>query len=78
MNNTQHNQFNVGQTYTTRSICDYDCVYSWKVVRTSKTSVWFTGSCVKGVQRRSVKTNLDGRQFLSPLGTYSMSPTIHA
>lgn len=71
------NQFKVGQTYTTRSICNYDCIYSFKVVKTSKSSVWFTGSCTKGVQRRAVKS-YDGKQYFSPLGTYSMSPTIFA
>jgi hypothetical protein len=77
MNNKTQNQFQVGKTYTTRSACDYDCIFSFNIVKTSKSSVWFTGSCTEGVQRRAVKS-YNGKQYFSPLGTYSMSPTINA
>ena len=69
------NKFKVGETYATRSNCDWDCIFECTIVKTSKSSVWFTGSCTSGSKRRAVKDWGDESYFM-PLGSYSMAPMI--
>jgi hypothetical protein len=69
-------KFQVGQSYATRSICDYDCIHSFQILaRTEKTvTVEVNGIIV----RRGVRTWDDGVEVFSPFGRYSMSATIAA
>ena len=67
--------FQIGKTYTTRSICDYDCIISITVLaRTAKT--------IKAKVRGELKTlriaEYEGREMVKPWGSYSMSPAIKA
>ena len=32
--------FEVGKTYTCRSICDYECIYSFEILKRTDRSVW--------------------------------------
>lgn len=69
-------QFEVGQIYTDRSACDYDCIFSWKVVaRTAKqiTLEQENGKIVK----RGIRI-YDGTETCRPFGSYSMAPSIRA
>lgn len=69
-------KFEVGQTYSTRSACDYDCVFSFTVVkRTAKTVT--IESPTWGQVRRSIKIWGDVESIL-PLGSYSMAPVLDA
>lgn len=69
-------QFQIGTTYSTRSACDYDCIFSFKVVaRTEKTVTIESGS--RGTVRRKVRVS-DGVERCDPHGRYSMSPVISA
>ena len=78
MNNATNNKkFIVGQTYATRSACNWDCVYSFTIVRRTEKSVWIDDIHGKKNVRRSIK-NYSGHETFSPFGTYSMSPTISA
>ena len=65
-------QFSPGQTYSTRSICDHDCIISVKVVkRTAKTITTTEGKTFRiGVY--------DGAEFVKPWGSYSMAPIMRA
>jgi hypothetical protein len=68
-------QFAVGTTYQTRSICDHDTIYSFVIFgRTQKTvTVNVHGKLVKrGIQI------YDGREQFKPFGTYSMCAIISA
>lgn len=67
-------QFQPGQTYTTRSVCDADCIISVTVVsRTSKTIVTDKG------KRLRVAASYDGEcETVKPWGTYSMCPVVRA
>jgi hypothetical protein len=67
--------FEIGKTYETRSICDYDCIYSFTILaRTAKTvTVEVHGKTVK----RGIKV-WDGVEYFKPFGSYSMSATIRA
>ena len=68
--------FEVGKTYSCRSVCDYDTIFSFEVVKrtakfvTLRSSTW-------GEQRRGVYY-WQGVERCQPLGNYSMSPIICA
>lgn len=72
---TSTKQFEVGKTYSTRSICDSDCIYSFTITaRTAKTittTVW--GKTV----RRGLSVYNGVEQF-KPHGTHSMCAVISA
>lgn len=66
------NKFTAGQTYFGRFISDYDSTIEMTVVcRTQKTIFTAEG------KRFRVK-ECDGTEFVMPLGSYSMAPTISA
>ena len=67
--------FEAGKTYTTRSVCDHDCVISVTIQkRTAKT--------VTAEVRGEVKTFrvavYDGVEFIKPWGSYSMALIVRA
>lgn len=76
--------FEVGSTYSTRSICDHDTIFRWEVVRrTAKTvtirSVYANGSYGDEVRRGIVRNYSDPNlETVYPNGKYSMCPVIDA
>lgn len=68
-------RFEVGRTYSTRSICDHDCVYSFTILaRTAK-------SVTVEVHGKTVRRGLsiyDGVEQFKPFGSYSMAAIISA
>lgn len=64
--------FQTGSTYTTRSICDHDCIISVVVAsRTAKT--------IKTADGKVLRIALyDGVEFVKPWGSYSMAPIVRA
>jgi hypothetical protein len=68
--------FKVGKTYSTRSVCDQDCVFSFQVMaRTDKTVT--IKPCRGGEVRRKVRV-FDGVERMDPHGRYSMFPFLSA
>jgi hypothetical protein len=69
------NQFQIGRTYSTRSICDHDCIFAFTILgRTAKTvTIQVHGKTV----RRGLSLWNDVEQF-SPYGRYSMAPIVGA
>lgn len=67
--------FEVGRTYATRSVCDYDSFFSFTILaRTSKqVTIKVHGKTV----RRGLVVR-DGVEQFKPLGNYSMCPIITA
>jgi hypothetical protein len=64
--------FETGKTYTTRSICDHNCVFAITIAkRTAKTVTTTDG------KRLGIKV-YDGREQVMPFGRYSMAPIINA
>lgn len=67
--------FEIGKTYATRSICDYDCIYSFTIIgRTAK-------SVMVDVRGKTVRRGLsvaDGVEQFKPFGNYSMCAIITA
>ena len=68
-------KFEVGKTYETRSICDWDTIYSFVILaRTAKT-------VTVNVHGKTVKRGLticDDIETFKPHGTYSMCAVISA
>jgi len=64
--------FQSGKTYTGRSVCDYDCMFSITVkARTAKT--------IKTSDGKTFRIGMhDGCEFVRPMGNYSMAPIIRA
>lgn len=75
MTTTKTHEFQVGQTYAARSICDSNCMFAFEILaRTAKmVTTKVHGKTVKrGVQVR------DGVEQFKPFGTYSMAAVITA
>ena len=71
-------KFVVGKTYSTRSICDYDCVISVTIVKRTAKTVTLAKAPKGNGQRVFSCKEFDGVEQLSPWGRYSMSPVIRA
>lgn len=69
--------FKVGQKYTTRSACDYDCVFSFEVVKRTEKTVTIVGDLIDSPKRVKIHNFSDAESFL-PYGSYSMSPCVSA
>ncbi len=69
-------QFKVGQTYSERSLCDYECIFSFTILaRTAKT---VTIKAHNDIVRRKVGTDEHGVEHFLPFGSYSMCTNISA
>ena len=64
--------FQAGKTYTTRSACDHNCIFSVTVAsRTAKT--------IKTTGGKTLRVGIyDGAEFVKPMGSYSMAPIVTA
>ena len=71
--NTQTKTIEAGQTITARSICDYNCIFSAKVI--SRKGNFVTLSMDGEEIRKKVKTNYNGEEYVMALGNYSMAPS---
>lgn len=73
--NASPTTFLAGHVYSTRSICNHDCVYSFVIEsRTAKSvRVWIDGKLV--VRRISY---YNGEEQFLPHGSYSMAPVVSA
>lgn len=64
--------FQTGNTYSTRSICDHNCIFSITVARrTAKTITTTDGKVLRVALYEGVET-------VKPQGSYSMAPVIKA
>lgn len=72
-------KFEVGKEYSMRSACDHECVWTYTVVeRTAATITITDGKEVKKCRVIKKLSEMDGRECIKPLGSYSMSPTLRA
>ena len=67
--------FVVGRTYFTTSVCDHNCVYTYKVVKRTAKTVTLQDDCGK-ITRRKVNSHRDGLETVYPEGVYSMCPVL--
>ncbi len=73
--------FQENKTYQCRSICNYDCVWTFKVIKRTPSTI-----TIKDVDSNKVKTcriskkssEHFGCEIIHPLGSYSMAPSLWA
>lgn len=68
-------QFQVGKTYSTRSICDHDCIIAVTIEKRTAKTVTAT---VRGESKTFRVAEYDGAETIKPWGSYSMCPIIRA
>jgi hypothetical protein len=68
-------QFKVGQTYSTRSICDHECIHSVTIVARTAKTVTFRQH---GDTKRRGLSIWQGIEQFKPFGNYSMCAIIDA
>jgi len=68
--------FQIGNTYSARSACNYDTVWTFAVIK--RTAKFITIKDEYGEIRRVGVRTWNGVEFASPLGTYSMAPVLSA
>lgn len=71
------NYFVTGETYITRSACDHNCVFTYKILQRSAKSVKISREMGPPVTRRLNKDET-GLEFIYPEGKYSMCPVLKA
>lgn len=72
-------KFEVGKTYSMRSICNQECVWTYKVIaRTACTVTLDDGKEIKRCRISKGHSEIHGAETVLPLGSYSMCPTLTA
>lgn len=72
-------KFEIGNTYSAISICDSDCVWTYKVIARTESTITVTDG--KETKKLRIIKNLsayDNREVVRPLGNYSMCPLLRA
>jgi hypothetical protein len=72
---TMTTQFQVGKTYSTRSICDYECILSFTIL--ARTDKYVTVDVNCKTVRRGISI-YEGVEKFKPYGTYSMCAVVSA
>lgn len=82
---TDLSKFQPGQIYATRSICDHNCIYRFKVTRRTAKTIYFVSCTPAGTahahekeRSRRIKVNSDGIERIMPHGSYSMAAVLAA
>lgn len=73
-------QFEIGKVYECRSICDYDCVWSYTVLARTASTVTLMNHATGKVQKNRIVgySKVCGIETVNPLGQYSMCPSLCA
>lgn len=73
-------QFEIGKTYTMRSICDHECVWAYKVISRTAATITICDEHGKKLTRRICKqvSEWNKAETVYPLGQYSMAPSLTA
>jgi hypothetical protein len=72
--------FEIGKTYTTRSICNSDCIWSYTITARTASTVTAVNKYGEEKRYRIIKKLSEYRnaETILPEGKYSMCPTISA
>lgn len=72
-------KFEIGTTYTMRSACDHECIWSYKVTKRTAATVTITdGKETKTCRINRQLSEYRGCESIQPLGRYSMAPILSA
>ena len=72
-------KFEIGKTYSMKSACDHNCIWTYTVTeRTEKTVTLTDGKTT--IKRRIIKglSEMNQTECVLPLGNYSMAPVLRA
>ena len=70
------NAFKLNTKYETRSVCDYDAIFAYTVIKRTKCFVTLQNQC--GDIKRVKVSVRDDAEFCYPEGRYSMAPVLNA
>ena len=68
--------FEIGKTYATRSACDHECIWKFRVVSRTEKTLLLQDEDGKA-RRRGISADASG-EYCLPLGRYSMAPVLRA
>lgn len=72
-------RFEIGSTYSMRSICDHNCIWSYTVTgRTAQTITATNGKETKKYRISQKYSEYRNAETVFPLGHYSMAPMLTA
>lgn len=73
-------KFETGRTYTMRSACDHECVWVYTVKARTAQVITLVDEKGKELKCRIIKaiSEMDNREAVRPLGSYSMAPILRA
>ena len=73
-------KFEIGGTYSMKSACDHGCTWSYTVKARTASTVTLIDEKGAETKCRIIKglSEMDGREAVRPLGTYSMAPVLRA
>lgn len=72
-------QFQIGTTYSCRSVCDHNCIWSYTVTARTANTITVIGK--EGTQRFRISKKISeycGVESVYPQGQYSMAPILRA
>lgn len=73
------NTFEINKTYSMRSICDHECVWTYTVVARTATTITITdGKETKKCRINKAYSEYRNAETIFPLGRYSMCPILSA
>lgn len=73
------NKFEIGKTYTMRSIGDHNCIWSYTVTaRTAQTITVTDGNKTLKLRVNKRVSEYCNAETVYPLGSYSMAPSLSA
>lgn len=70
-------KFEIGKTYTMRSACDYNCIWSYTVTARTEKTITIADEDGKAKRCKISKWSKD-EEIIYPLGVYSMCPCLRA
>lgn len=72
-------KFEIGKTYSMRSICNHECVWTYTVTaRTAKTITVTDGKQTLKLRINQKISEYSNAETVYPLGRYSMCPSLSA
>nr|DAQ11691.1 MAG TPA: hypothetical protein [Caudoviricetes sp.] len=72
-------RFEIGSTYSMRSVCDHNCIWSYTVTeRTAQTITVTDGKEIKKLRISKKYSQYRDAETVFPLGQYSMAPMLTA
>ena len=69
-------KFEAGKTYACRSVCDYECVWTFTIA--SRTDKTIKTACGKTLRINATLTAMNNAESVFPRGRYSMAPILTA